>query len=66
VRGTVTEFDDHRGLGSITTDDAHVFPFHCTAIADGSRTIVIGTNVEFAVLPKLGRYEATSIRPAGS
>jgi cold shock CspA family protein len=59
----VTEFDDHRGLGAITADDARVIPFHCVAIADGSRTIATGTNVEFDLVPKLGRYEATSVRP---
>ena len=64
MRGTVTEFDEHRGLGSITSDDGRAFPFQCVAIADGSRSIPAGTAVEFALLPKLGRYEATLIRPA--
>ena len=35
-------------------------PFHCIAIADGSRTIAVGTAVKFDLLPKLGRYEATA------
>ena len=59
--GTVTDFDDHRGLGRITATDGTQYAFHCTQIADGSRTIDAGQPVRFALLPKLGRYEATAI-----
>jgi hypothetical protein len=38
-----------------------VFPFHCVGIANGSRSIAIGTPVRFDVTPKLGRYEAARI-----
>jgi cold shock CspA family protein len=65
VNGTVTAFDDPRGLGAITADDGRVYPFHCTQIADGTRTIHVGQVVRFEVLPKLGRYEATAIEKAG-
>jgi cold shock CspA family protein len=64
VNGTVTAFDDPRGLGTITTGDGRIYPFHCTQIADGTRTIEVGQAVRFDVLPKLGRYEATLIEKA--
>jgi len=63
VNGTVTAFDDPRGLGAITSEDGQVYPFHCTQIADGTRTIEVGRVVRFDVLPKLGRYEATASEP---
>jgi cold shock CspA family protein len=60
--GTVTEFDDPRGLGTITAGDAS-YPFHCTALLDGTRTVEVGTEVAFEVVPgRLGRWEATCIR----
>jgi cold shock CspA family protein len=60
--GTVTAFDDVRGLGEVTDDDGTVLPFHCTAIADGSRTILVGTEVRFSVRPgPLGRWEARDL-----
>jgi hypothetical protein len=37
VTGKVSAFDERRGLGEVTADDATVYPFHCTAIADGTR-----------------------------
>jgi cold shock CspA family protein len=61
VDGTVTEFDEARGLGTITVSDGAIYAFHCTQIADGTRTIDVGQAVRFELLPKLGRYEATSI-----
>ena len=64
MRGTVTAFDEARGLGTITAEDGEAFPFHCTQIADGTRTIAVGQTVRFDVLPKLGRYEATAIEQA--
>ena len=64
LTGSVTEFDDALGLGVITSDDGTAFGFHCVSIADGSRTIEVGTPVSFGVLLKLGRREAADIRPA--
>ena len=62
--GSVTAFDHHRGLGEITATDGTVFPFHCTAIADGTRTIEVGTEVRFDVVAgRLGRWEAGAISP---
>jgi cold shock CspA family protein len=64
-RGVVTAFDEHRGLGEITAADGVVYRFHCVAIADGTRTIAVGTEVEFEVVPgHLGRWEAAGIAPA--
>jgi cold shock CspA family protein len=63
--GTVTEFDDPRGIGVVTDDAGTEFPFHCTAIADGTRQIAVGTSVRFVGRPgRLGRWEATDIAPA--
>ena len=61
MRGTVTMFDKQVGLGEITSVDGNVVPFHCIVIADGSRDIPVGVEVEFDLLAKLGRYEATHI-----
>jgi CspA family cold shock protein len=61
MNGTVTAFDDTRGLGTITADDGRTFAFHCTQIADGSRSIEVGRAVQFDLAPKLGRYEAIAI-----
>ena len=61
-RGRVRSFDERRGLGEIESDDRTNFPFHCTAIADGTRRIAPGTAVEFDVVAGLpGRWEATAI-----
>jgi cold shock CspA family protein len=64
LQGSVTEFDDAAGLGTIVSADGTAYPFQCTEIADGTRTIVVGTTVTFEVLPKLGRWEAARIEPA--
>ena len=64
MRGTVTAFDDRRGLGTIRGDDGTDYPFHSTRIADGTRTIAVGATVEFEVVPgQLGRWEAAAINP---
>lgn len=55
------EFDEPRGLGAIDADGVR-YPFHCTAIADGSRTIDVDAAVTFEVRPAtMGRWEATAI-----
>jgi len=60
--GTVAEFDEHRGLGVVKGADGTWYPFHCTQIAGGSRTIPVGAAVRFAVRPGgLGRWEAAAI-----
>lgn len=63
-RGTVTAFDEAVGLGEVTAAGGERFPFHCTQIADGSRTIATGTAVTFTVLAgHHGRWEAGDLRP---
>jgi cold shock CspA family protein len=65
--GSVVEFDDPRGLGAVRAASGADYPFHCTAVADGTRTIAVGTAVSFRVVAgRLGRWEATEIRPATS
>jgi cold shock CspA family protein len=67
VRGRVVAFDEHVGTGTVEGDDGRSLPFHCVAIADGSRRIDVGTAVAYEVAPgHLGRYEARGIRPASA
>ena len=62
--GSVSAFDDTAGYGELTDDEGAVWWFHCTAIADGSRTIAVGAPVRFRVAPgHLGRYEGVDVRP---
>jgi cold shock CspA family protein len=63
LTGTVVAFDERRGLGEIESEGDR-FPFHCTAIAGGSRSIPVGAQVEFVVVPGPGgRWEAAQIEP---
>jgi cold shock CspA family protein len=62
-RGTVTEFDEQRGLGTVVAGDGTPHLFHCTQIVGGTRTIAVGTAVTFTVWPRLGRYEAAEVTP---
>ena len=60
--GMVDTFDEARGLGTVRSDGGDVLGFHCTAIADGSRTVEAGRRVQFRVAPGLsGRWEATGV-----
>ena len=61
MHGVVTTFDKGVGLGEITSADGDIVPFHCVVIADGSRDIPVGAQVEFSLIPKLGRHEASHI-----
>lgn len=64
-RGVVSAFDDAAGWGTVRADDGSEWFFHCTAIADGSRSITVDTPVTFDVVAgRLGSWEASSIRPA--
>lgn len=63
--GVVASFDEPRGLGVIRASNGVELPFHCTAIADGSRSISVGEGVRYLVVPgALGRWEATHIEPS--
>jgi cold shock CspA family protein len=64
VRGRVSDFDEHVGLGHVVDADGATLLFHCVEIADGTRTIPVGQDVEFDVLRKFGRDEASNLRPA--
>jgi hypothetical protein len=62
--GHVASFDEHVGRGEVEAGAGLHFPFHCTAIADGTRTIAPDTPVKFRlVIGPLGALEATAIKP---
>ena len=63
--GTVAAFDDFAGYGTVRSDDGTELFFHCTGIADGTRTIDVGTRVEFVVVAgHRGRWEASALTRA--
>lgn len=63
----MSAFDERRGLGTITDAAGGTWPFHCTAILDGSRTIAVGTTVSFCLAPgHLGRMEARFVEAEGA
>ena len=68
--GSVVDFDEAAGYGHVALDHddgdgAGPWFFHCTAIADGTRTIEVGAPVSFEVVAgHQGRYEATDLRLA--
>ena len=61
--GKVLSFDASRGLGVVVDDEGVDYPFHCTAITDGSRAIEPGTRVRFEIAPGLGTWEAAELAP---
>ena len=61
--GTVVDFDEHVGLGHVDADDGTRYLFHCVEIADGTRTIDVGTRVQFDVMVKFDSPEASQLRP---
>ncbi len=64
--GEVIEFDDAAGIGRVRDDGEPGTDrfFHCTQIADGTRTIAVGTRVRYDVRPgHRGQWEATAITP---
>ena len=61
-QGVVAAFDPDKGYGTVRSDDGQEFFFHCTQIADGSRTVEIGAPVTFDVAAgHLGRCEAVAV-----
>jgi cold shock CspA family protein len=61
--GRVATFDDFVGRGEIEARGGMRFPFHCTAIVDGTRTIAPDTIVKFRLVPgPLGSLEATAVK----
>jgi cold shock CspA family protein len=64
IRGVVAEFDEFRGYGTLRADDGTEVFFHCTRIADGTRTIPVETVVTFDLVPgHHGRYEGADVTP---
>lgn len=62
--GTVASFDEATGWGVICAEGGGEFPFHCTAVADGARTIETGIAVTFQLAPgHRGQWEAAGITP---
>ncbi len=62
MTGRVVEFDEHKGYGYVEADDGRRLFFHCTAVADGTRTIAVGTPVVFEVVGgNLGQWEAQGL-----
>lgn len=61
--GRVESFDEARGIGTVVDDEGgRAFPFHCTALTDGTRTVAVGTRVVFELsATHLGQVEARSI-----
>ena len=61
MEGRVAEFDEDRGVGWVEVGSERWF-FHCTEIADGTRTIATGTPVTFEVRAgHRGTWEATRV-----
>ena len=67
IAGRVTSFALLEGAGTVT-DGTDLWPFHCTQLASGARSVPLDTEVQFVVVAGLpGRWEAASIRAvAGS
>jgi cold shock CspA family protein len=62
--GRVVAFDERVGAGRVTDDaTGEEWSFHCTSIADGSRTIDPAAVVRFEVRPGPNGLEAVAIRP---
>ena len=62
ISGHVTEFDETKGLGTVTADDGTAYTFHVIEIADGTRQIDVGQTVRFQPLAKFGRFQACKLR----
>jgi cold shock CspA family protein len=61
LQGRVVAFDEARGWGTIASGGRD-HAFHCTQIADGTRTIDVGTDVAFELAPAVGgRWEARAV-----
>lgn len=59
--GVVATFDEPRGLGTVDADGT-IYPFHCTAVLDGTRSVQVGATVTFELRAAgMGRWEASSI-----
>jgi cold shock CspA family protein len=65
LTGTIATFDSARGYGTVESDDGRSWFFHCTQIADGTRSITVGARVRFGVVAgRMGRWEAVALTEA--
>ncbi len=61
-RGIVVDFDDRKGFGWVQCGDGSRLFFHCTAVADASRSVPVGAEVAFEVVAGHGgSWEAASL-----
>lgn len=66
IRGVVESFDDARGYGLVRDGNDVGFFLHCVEIADGTRTIAVGTRVEGERrVGRLGHDEIARVSPSG-
>jgi cold shock CspA family protein len=64
TQGTVVAFDPDKGWGTVRDDDGAEHFFHCTAIADGTRSIDVGAAVRYEIVAgRVGKWEARSLQP---
>ena len=62
MKGTVADFDEHVGLGTLRAEDGRELLFHCTQLLDGTRTIEVGALVRFDVVAgHSGKWEAARV-----
>lgn len=64
--GRVTSFDGQVGAGVVTAASGEAWPFHCTRIAGGARSIEVGVPVTFRVTPGPTGLEAADVSSATS
>ena len=63
-RGQVSGYAPEVGLGTVSVVGGERYRFHCTAIADGSRNIAVGTPVMVDIGPAgPGSWEAIWVAP---
>lgn len=67
VHGVVSTFDEIGGWGNLRLDDTTELYFHCTAIADGSRTIPVGVRAQARCAPVgIGTWEVIDVTTVAS
>jgi len=62
ISGQVTQFDEAKGLGTVTAENGTAYVFHVVEIADGTRSIDVGQAVRFQPLAKFGSFQACKLR----
>ncbi len=62
LTGVIQSFDERRGDGYFVTSGER-FYFHCVSIADGSRTITVGSSAQARrTVGHLGHDEVSDVR----